>query len=89
MKGLLKILGVEFPKVHDVGEVFSTACREKGAEIEDKDLARLRQISARLAEDRAPSFYMERDYGAEEARQAKEDAEWIHELAKGLLRKLS
>lgn len=89
LKALLKMLGVEFPKVHDVGDVFVRVCEEKGIRIKDEILRRITQISASLAEDRAPSFYMERDYDADEAKEAKESTGWIHSMAEDLVKKLS
>ena len=89
LKGLLKIMGVEFPKVHNVGDIFSRICREKAIEIDSETLTRIDQISSELAEDRAPSFYFEKDYELEEAREAKENAEWIRNLAKDLVTRLA
>ena len=66
LEGLLKLMGVEFPKTHDVGDTFAKICTEKIIEIEGEKLAEKQQISQQLARDRAPAFYIEKEYTREQ-----------------------
>jgi HEPN domain-containing protein len=77
LKGLLIILGIEYPKIHDVGTVFYEQVKAKGVKIEEKDLEKIKFISSQLTKEREASFYMEKDYIKEEAEEAKEDAEFV------------
>ena len=77
LKGVLIILGVEYPKIHDVGTVFCEQAKTKGIEIEKKDLDRIEFISSHLAKEREASFYMEKDYIKEEAEEASQGAEFV------------
>jgi HEPN domain-containing protein len=88
LKGLLKMIGIEYPKEHDVGDVFERACREKRIEVEVKTLDRIKQTSSRLARERAPAFYMDRLYSEEQAQEAKEGAEHVIGMARELKGKL-
>lgn len=88
LKGLLKIMGIEFPKVRDVGTFFVQAVSEKGLTVERSLLEEIKRISARLSETRAPSFYMEEVYSEEEAQQAKNGAEKVWIFARGLAERL-
>lgn len=85
LKGALKILGVDYPKVHDVAPLFSEQLRQKRG-IEDPEvLQRIEEISLWLAQSRTPSFYFERDYGTEDAEQALQDAAFVVFEVKKLL----
>lgn len=77
LKGALKVLGVDYPKVHDVGSIFAEQARKKGIQVTKESLGRIERISLWLAQARAPSFYGERDYGREDSRKALEDAEFV------------
>jgi HEPN domain-containing protein len=77
LKGALKVLGMDFPKVHDVGMVFSNGVKEKGVSLSEDVLTRIQQISKWLAEARAPAFYVERNYSKEDASKAKRDATFV------------
>lgn len=85
LKGALKVLGADYPKVHDVGSLFVDQARLKLPDISEDALKRIEAISAWLGEARAPSFYMEKDYSAEDARRAFEDASFILEEVKRAL----
>jgi len=84
LKGLLKIMGVEYPKEHDVGDVFAQACGEKRIGIKTETLEQVRRISAELARERAPAFYMDRLYSEEQALEAKEAVGRVLETVRGL-----
>jgi HEPN domain-containing protein len=67
-------LGVDYPKVHDVSRVFSRRVKEKLSNVDENILVRIETISIWLGEARAPSFYFEKDYTAEDAQRAVNDA---------------
>ena len=85
LKGALTILGIEYPKIHDVGKVFADVVRRKVGSMESETLEKIIHISTRLSEDRAPAFYGERSYGEEEAKEAHSDALFVLDKAKGLI----
>lgn len=74
LKGALRVLGVDYPKVHDVGPIFTEQARKKDIPLGGEILEKIEEISLWLAEARAPSFYGERDYAREDAEKALEDA---------------
>lgn len=76
LKGCLRILGIDYPKVHDAGFVF---VREAGNKLRFKEdsLKEIERISKWLSEARAPSFYGERDFTSEDAKKAFEDAAYV------------
>jgi HEPN domain-containing protein len=88
LKGALKMMGIEYPKEHDVGEVFAQACVTRGLGLEEADLGAVREISARLARDRQPAFYMERRYSRDDAIRARHGAERVHGLVGQLAARL-
>ncbi len=88
LKGLLKTIGIEYPKVHDVSDVFERACKDKGLGIEEGLLREIGEISTSLADERSPAFYMERLYGQEEAEIAMAGAEKVLFEARKLAKKL-
>ncbi len=89
LKGLLIILGVEYPKIHDVGTVFYEQTKAKGIRIEEKDLEKIKLISSQLAKEREASFYMEKDYIKEEAEEAKEGAEFVFSQINNLVKSVN
>lgn len=76
LKGCLRILGIDYPKVHDAGFVF---VKEAGNKLHFKkdSLQQIERISRWLSEARAPSFYGERDFTSEDAKKAFEDADYV------------
>jgi len=84
LKGALKILGVDYPKVHDVGFIFAEQARTKVPNVQEDTLERIKSVSTWLGEVRAPSFYMERDYTEEDAKQAFEEASFVLKEIKGI-----
>jgi len=84
LKGLLKIMGVEYPKSHDVGKIFERVCMEKGFRIEQTVLDELNRISSDLASKRGPAFYMEEIFEKQDAEKAKADAEVVLNFARSL-----
>ncbi len=88
LKGLIKMMGIEYPREHDVGGVFEGVCREKGIEIDVETLDQIKRTSSRLARERVPAFYMEELYNEEQAREAKEGAEQVLGMAREFKGKL-
>ena len=88
LKGLLKLMGVEAPKTHDVGDTFAKICTEKKIAIESGKLAEMQRISLQLARDRAPAFYMEKEYTREQANQSLLSAETVLTEAQELSQRL-
>lgn len=77
LKGVLRILGIEYPKVHDVGRIFAEAVNKKLKDVSEAEIYKIVYISSHLAEDRSPSFYGEEEFGEEEAEEALHDAQFV------------
>jgi HEPN domain-containing protein len=56
LKGALTILGIEYPKVHDVSRVFRDVVQRKAGGLTRDVLERIMSISAQLSEDRTRPF---------------------------------
>lgn len=93
LKGMLRAVGIEPPKFHDVGpllleyrERFVLAARER--------LERAAQISDWLRRNRELAFYGDVDfiptdrYSAEDATRAYDDAAWVVALAEEVIGRL-
>lgn len=88
LKGLLKALGTEYPRLHDVGDAFVKAAAAKSVNINTQTLERIRDISSYLARDRAPAFYMEQEFTQEQAERAQADARFVLSFADELAERL-
>jgi len=77
LKGGLRILGADYPKVHDVGQAFVEQAARRQVDLDQATLSRINTASRWLAEARAPSFYFERDYDAADAERAIADATFV------------
>ena len=76
MKAILRFVGVEVPKMHDVADIVIKKLEEKGVEVgEDKE--RVKEISHVLIKMRAPAFYGEVVYGEEEAKRVMQEGKWV------------
>jgi HEPN domain-containing protein len=88
LKGLLALMGVDYPKERDPADVFARAVRERGLGIEEETLQEIQVFSTRLARRRAPAFYFEVRVEEQEARRAANDAaqmlKWVQEWRKWL-----
>lgn len=84
MKGILKMMGIEYPRVHNPAPLFVKLVREKGIELEKDMVGKVLVTSEVLAKERAPSFYSEKVYSKEDANKAKKGAkeilEWINKI---------
>ena len=76
LKGCLRILGIDYPKVYDAGGVF-TAEAGKKLPFKENSLEEIERISRWLAEARAPPFYGEKDFVKEDAKKALHDANFV------------
>lgn len=85
LKGALKMLGVDYPRVHNPAPVFSEQVKQKLEAVEPETLDRIEEVSLWLSQARAPSFYFERDYGEEDAQQAYRDASFVVEETKKIV----
>lgn len=85
LKGALRILGIDYPKVHDVASLFSEKLRQKRGIDDPEVLQRIEEISLWLAQSRVPSFYFEREFEANDAEQAFRDAAFVLAEVKKLL----
>lgn len=88
LKGLLTLMGADYPKEHDPSKVFAKVARERGLEVPDETLREIQTLSAALAEKRAPAFYFEIDISPEEARRAAEGAAKVVQLGLDLKARL-
>lgn len=90
LKGLLRASKIEVPRLHDVSDILIEyeARLPKGVRAHVNQIAK---ISRRLRRDRELAFYGTEDltpsefYKEEEAREALDDAKWIHSLCKTVL----
>ncbi len=88
LKGLLKKIGIEYPKVHDVGRYVVEILERRKIELEEGVAEKIKEISAELTEKRAPAFYFEKRYGEADAARAKDGAEFVLNVVKELWRRL-
>jgi len=85
LKGVLRILGIDYPRVHHIGDIFRKRIIEKDVKIKDEVSQKIEDISFWLSETREPSFYFERKFSREDAQKAKEDAGFLIKEIKKIL----
>ncbi len=89
LKAVLRALGVDFPKIHDVGRVLGYAAHLPRNFTDH--LREIQRISKRLRKERELSFYGAEDfipteeYDAEDAEQAIQDAAFAGRFVSALL----
>ncbi len=84
LKAVLRSVGVEVPRVHDVGPALRLHADRLPVALREQ-VDSLAAISQRLARERERSFYGDEEggkgpqalYSAEDAQQALSDAEWV------------
>ena len=92
LKAMLRQVGVEPPKWHDVGPML-VEHRDRLPEVVAQHVDRLAAISARLRKDRELAFYGDIDfipterYAVEDASKARDEARFVVETASGLIAK--
>jgi HEPN domain-containing protein len=90
LKGLLRDLGIEPPRVHDVSDVLLSA-RERVAPAFQDDVERLAAISRDLRRDRELAFDGAEDltpsgfYGRDDAARARDGARFVVRIARSLV----
>jgi HEPN domain-containing protein len=90
LKAMLRSVGVEPPKLHDVGPLLLEHRARFVAQVGDR-LDRAAEISRRLRHDRELAFYGDVDfvpteqYSPADARRAFDDAAWILDLAESAI----
>jgi len=90
LKGMLRSVGVEPPKIHDVGGLLLEH-KEKFPEDIANSLKRLAEISKRLRKERELAFYGDIDfipteeYTEDDAKEAIKDARLVVSTAKKLI----
>jgi HEPN domain-containing protein len=72
LKAALVSMGADYPRVHDVGRLFARVAAERGAGLSEAELERAARVSAELALRRGPAFYLDAEYGREDALEAVE-----------------
>jgi len=95
LKAALRSVGIEYPKVHDVGDVLGLHADRFPRWFRDR-LPELMRISTELAQKRGPSLYgieglgkpPSEIFGDEDARRALSDAELVYELCLKLFEEL-
>lgn len=91
LKGMLRSVGIEPPKLHDVGGLLLEH-RERFPEDVRKQLADLAGISKWLRKERELAFYGDIDfipteeYSLEDARTAQQDAQRVLQAAKRVIK---
>jgi HEPN domain-containing protein len=94
LKGMLRAVGVEPPKVHDVGALLVEQTALFAADARG-DLPRAAAISKRLRRDRELAFCGDVDfipteeYTGADAGRAYDDAAWAVRLATGVIERLA
>lgn len=81
LKGLLALMGFDYPKEHDPAKVFARAARQRGLKVDRETMADIQTLSRDLAKERAPAFYFEIDISEEKARWAAAGAVRIMQLS--------
>lgn len=92
LKAVLRAVGVEYPRVHDVGDVLELHA-DRFFDWFRARIPELRRISMDLAQKRGPSLYgieglgkpPSEIFGEEDARKALEDARLVHGLCRRFL----
>jgi len=95
LKAALRMVGVEYPKVHDVGDILELHAG-RFPEWFRARIPEVRRISAELAQKRGPSLYgLERlgrspseIFGEDDAKNALSEAKFIHKLCCRLFKEL-
>ncbi len=93
LKGMLRFVGIEPPKYHDVGPILLEH-KERFKGISSKGILKIAEISKKLRKDRELAFYGDIDfipteeYTLRDAREAIHGANYVVRVAKKLMRKI-
>lgn len=88
LKAILLEMSVDYPKARDVGEALGQALKAKRITVREKTIRELKEISRKLAAERAPAFYYESEYSQEEAQQALKGAEKVMRFGRQMKKRL-
>lgn len=86
LKGMLRAVGIEPPKYHDVGPLILEHA-DRFSRVSEEDLQKIAKISKRLRKERELSFYGDIDfipteeYKEEDAKEATEGARFVVQIA--------
>lgn len=88
LKACLRTVGLEYPKVHDVGDILKIS-RNKLPEWLRKEVDTLAEISRELSEKRAPSMYgiealgktPSQLFNKKDGEEALQKAKYVHKIA--------
>lgn len=88
LKGLLGLVGIEVPKIHDVGFILRQY-KDRFPKAIQAEIDRIQSISRRLKKERETSFYGDEElmlppdqiYNKEDATQSLAEAEFVVKLA--------
>ncbi len=94
LKGLLALVGIEIPRIHDVGFLIQQNKNRFSAEIQ-READRIQSISRRLKKERETSFYGDEElmlppdalYNEDDAKTALEEARFILGFVSNQLKK--
>lgn len=89
LKGVMKIIGIEVPKIHDVGRVFVEGLKKRNISVSEDTTEKIIYFSSLLSEKRAPAFYREEEYRKEDAEEAIEILKFISNFIKKLLKEIN
>jgi HEPN domain-containing protein len=90
LKGMLRAVGVEPPKYHEVGDLLLEHSNRFPKDVA-RQLRKAAKISKKLRKERELAFYGDIDfipteeYTSEDSREARKDAQWIVTLAKKVI----
>lgn len=90
LKALLRMGGIEVPRIHDVGDILKENA-QNFPKISHSDIERMADISHELRRDRELAFYGSEDltplefYKEKHADSAQKSAEWVVERIKSVL----
>lgn len=90
LKGMLRFVGIEPPKYHDVGPLIIEH-QERFKDISSEEILRLAKISKKLRKERELAFYGDIDfiptdeYTLEDAKEAIEGANYVVSLGRRLM----
>jgi len=91
LKGMLRFVGIEPPKYHDVGPLI-VEHQERFKDISSEEIIRLAKISKKLRKERELAFYGDIDfiptdeYTLGDAKEAIEGANYVVNMARRLLK---
>lgn len=91
LKGMLRYVGIEPPKYHDVSPILIEH-KEKFKDVSHKELLKIANISKRLRKERELAFYGDIDfiptdeYTLKDAKEAIQGAHYVIKIAKKLFK---